>query len=94
MVAAAILELPDNLTIANVLPIHNQFEALVENSTNGRIIIRAAAVARADNAGIQLLHAFVIEAQDKEITLDWESPSEKLCLAADILGMKGLFDVQ
>lgn len=80
-------QLPENLTVSNVQPIHEQFELLVDNQNNDHIILHAAAVQRADTAGIQLLYALVVAAKERQITLSWDKPSEKLRSAAHILGM-------
>lgn len=80
-------DLPENLTIANIHPIHEQLEAMVDDQTHDQIVIHAAGVNRADTAGVQLLHAFVVAAKDRQISLDWDRPSKKLLEAADILGM-------
>jgi len=93
MASSTVVDLPDNLTVANIHPIHEQFEALVDDKSNDHITIQASEVTRADTAGIQLLHAFVVAAKERQITLDWDSPSEKLCLAADILGMKKILGI-
>lgn len=82
------VDLPENLTIANIHPVHEKFEALVDDKANDHITIHAAGVSRADTAGIQLLHSFVVAAKERQISLEWDNPSEKLCSAADILGMK------
>ena len=82
-------QLPENLTVANVHPVHEQFELLVEDKANDHIIIHASSVQRADTAGIQLLYAMVVAAKERQITLSWDNPSEKLRSAAQILGMTG-----
>lgn len=82
-------ELPENLTVANIHPIHEQFESLVDDQKNDHILLRASAVQRADTAGIQLLYALVVAAKERQIALSWDSPSEKLRTAAHILGMAG-----
>ena len=88
MANSVTVDLPDNLTIANIHPIHERFEALVDDKSNDQITIRAGAVTRADTAGIQLLRAFIVAAKERQIAVAWDSPSPKLCAAADILGMK------
>ncbi len=90
MASTVSIDLPENLTIANVHPVHEQFEALVDDKTHDHITVRADAVSRADTAGVQLLHALVVAAKDRQIVLEWENPSEKLCAAVNILGMKDL----
>lgn len=51
------------------------------------VILQAQAVERADTAGLQLLTAFFIDARAKEIGIVWQSPSEPLIKAAELLGL-------
>ena len=88
MANAAEINLPENLTITNIHPVHELLEAMVDDQTHDQIVIHAAAVQRADTAGIQLLYAFAKAAKERQITLDWDQPSAKLISAAEILGMK------
>lgn len=81
------IELPENFTVANIHPIHERFEEVVDDKEHDSILIKAASVMRADTAGVQLLHAFVMAAKERNIALDWDHPSEKLCSVAGILGM-------
>ncbi len=89
MAQTAEYELPESLTVAAIHPIHEQFERLVDDQANDHIILHASAVQRADTAGIQLLYALVVAAKERQITLSWNSPSEKLRTAAQVLGMAG-----
>lgn len=82
------IELPENLTVANIHPIHERFEEAVDDKDHDSILIKAASVTRADTAGVQLLHAFVVAAKERNIELDWNKPSEKLCSVVNILGME------
>lgn len=81
------IDLPENLTVANIHPIHEQLESMVDDQTHDRIVIHASGVNRADTAGVQLLYAFVVAAKDRQITLNWDKPSTKLMDAIKILGM-------
>ncbi len=80
-------ELPEQLTVANVQALHEQLEHMVDDAKNDRIVLQASGVTRADTAGIQLLYALVLAAKERQIALSWEKPSEKLRIAAQILGM-------
>lgn len=82
-------QLPENLTIASVQGLHEQLETLVDQHDHDKIIIQASAVKRADTAGLQLLLAFVNTTKDRQIKLDWNTPSEKLLAAAELLGLEG-----
>lgn len=82
------IELPEQLTIANIHPVHEQLETLVDDRDHDHFIIHAGAVKKADTAGIQLLYAFVVAANERRMTLNWDSPSEDLVAAADLLGMR------
>lgn len=88
------IELPENLTIAYIHPIHEQFEAAIDDKDHDEILIKASEVTRADTAGVQLLYAFVKAAQEHNIKLDWHEPSAKLCSAASILGMEQILGLQ
>lgn len=81
------VRLPANLTANNVHFIHKQLDALVERCIHERIVIHADGVARADSAGLQILKAFVLAAQQRHISVEWDQPSARLRTAAEILGM-------
>lgn len=80
-------KLPENLTIANVHGLHEEFETLVDTKDCDKVILRADGVTRADTAGLQLLVAFVHATKERQIQVDWDRPSEKLCSAAGLLGV-------
>ncbi|WNO07917.1 STAS domain-containing protein [Teredinibacter sp. KSP-S5-2] len=80
-------KLPENLTIANVHGLHEEFESLVDTKDCDKVILRGDGVTRADTAGLQLLVAFVHATKERQIQVDWDSPSEKLCSAAGLLGV-------
>ncbi len=87
------IELPENLTIANIHPIHERLEAAVDDDDHDSILIKASSVTRVDTAGVQLLHAFVVAARDRSIDLDWDEPSEKLCSVVGLLGMEKVLGI-
>lgn len=87
MPGAIEIDLPENFTIANIHPIHEKFEAVVDDQGHDHITIRAAQVSRADTAGAQLLYAFVQAAKDRQIKLTWQEPSAKLKEVLQTLGM-------
>lgn len=87
MAATIDFHLPENLTIANVQGLHEQLEALVGEKDFDKVVLQAEYVQRADTAGIQLLLAFVHATKERQIEIDWDQPSEKLCSAAKVLGL-------
>jgi len=87
-------ELPENLTVSCVHPVHEHMEKMVDEESNDKIVIKASAVQRTDTAGLQLLFAFVVAAQERNIQLSWIEPSEKLLDAAEVLGMQEQLAIQ
>ncbi len=79
--------LPENLTIANVHGLHEEFETLVDTKDCDNVVLHGDNVSRADTAGLQLLLAFVNATKEKQIKIHWDHPSEKLCSAAGLLGV-------
>ncbi|WP_188151665.1 STAS domain-containing protein [Teredinibacter waterburyi] len=79
--------LPENMTIATINSLHEQFEALVDKTDCDAVVLQGDAVARADTAGIQLLVAFIHASRERKIAITWDHPSEKLCSAAALLGL-------
>ena len=90
MSKTAELQLPENLTITNIHPIHERLESLVGSQTHDHIVIKSEAVQKADTAGLQLLYAFHMAAKERQISLAWHSPSDKLLQVANTLGMGGV----
>lgn len=88
------IELPEQLTIANLPPLQERFEALVDDRHCDRFVIHAEGVQRADTAGVQLLYAFVVAARERQIALEWDQPSNKLRTAVSILGMGDALGMQ
>jgi anti-anti-sigma regulatory factor len=82
------VELPENLTIGHIHPLHEMFEALVDEQSHDHITLDGAKVQRVDTAAVQLLQAFVIAAKERQLRLEWINPSPKLTQAVDLLGMK------
>ncbi|ACR12888.1 STAS domain-containing protein [Teredinibacter turnerae] len=79
--------LPENMTIANIHSMHEEFEALVDKQDCDEVVLKGEGVVRADTAGLQLLVAFVQATKERQINVTWDHPSEKLCKAAEILGV-------
>lgn len=91
MATSANFQLPENLTISSVQALHEQLEALVDQSDHDKIHFKADAVSRADTAGIQLLLAFIQSVKERKIELIWDAPSEKLVSAVSVLGLDDAF---
>ena len=82
------IELPENLTIAQVQALHEQIEALVDDQKNDGIVAKANAVKRVDTAGLQLLLVAKEAAKQRQIQWQWHEPSAVLIDGARILGMQ------
>ena len=79
--------LPESLTIANVNSLHEEFEALVNQPDCDKVVLQGRDVHRTDTAGVQLLLAFVFASRERQISIDWDQPSQKLINAASLLGL-------
>lgn len=79
--------LPENITIANIHGLHEEFEALVDKQDCDEVVLKAGAVSRADTAGLQLLVAFIQATRERKISVTWDHPSAKLCSAAELMGV-------
>ncbi len=62
--------------------------------TNKPILIDASKISKIDAAGMQLILNFVLEASRKNLSINWQSPSEVLIEKAFILGMNRLLDLR
>lgn len=51
------------------------------------VVLDGSRVGRIDTAGVQMLTAFIREAQGKGIRVDWQGTTEVLCEAAQRLGL-------
>ncbi|WP_045860423.1 STAS domain-containing protein [Teredinibacter purpureus] len=87
MPASINFNLPENMTIANIHGLHEEFEALVDKKDCDAVVLVADAVQRADTAGLQLLLAFMRATRERQISVTWDHPSKQLCNAADLLGL-------
>ncbi|PCK06343.1 MAG: hypothetical protein COA42_17325 [Alteromonadaceae bacterium] len=93
MTSTVDFHLPENLTIVNVQGLHDQLEALADEPGCDTVVLQGHDVARADTAGIQLLLAFVLSLKERDMKVDWNEPSDKLCATADILGVGGALGI-
>lgn len=87
MASTVNFSLPENLTIANIHGLHEEFEALVDRTDCDAVVLKGDSVQRADTAGLQLLVAFMQATRERQIQVTWDHPSEKLCNAAEIIGV-------
>lgn len=85
--SAVEMNLPENLTISQAHALHDEFEELLNKENTEQLVVRAAKVARADTAGLQLMLAVVQVTKERRIDLKWDQPSEKLKETAYILGL-------
>lgn len=88
MGASKRVQLPANLTIANVQGLHEKLENLMHDENSDQIVLTSSKVERADTAGVQLLLAFVLAAKERSIKVEWQKPTEPLVTAAQILGIE------
>lgn len=93
MANAIEFQLPQNLTIASVQGLHDQLEELIDKKDCDKVTIQADEVQRADTAGIQLLLAFFLASKERQIIVDWSSPSEKLSEAVKTLGLSSTLNL-
>ncbi|SMF36437.1 Anti-anti-sigma regulatory factor (antagonist of anti-sigma factor) [Alteromonadaceae bacterium Bs31] len=93
MASTVSFNLPENLTIANIHGLHEDFEALVDKEECDAIVLRADGVQRADTAGLQLIAAFVKASRERQIQVSWDHPSEKLCTVAALLGLEKMIGI-
>ncbi|WP_075185533.1 STAS domain-containing protein [Teredinibacter haidensis] len=87
MASTVNFNLPENLTIAHIHGLHEEFEALVDKQDCDVVVLKASSVQRADTAGLQLLLAFMQATRERQISVTWDHPSQTLCNAAKLLGV-------
>ena len=78
------LKLGPSLCISEVVEIKAMFD---EAAAEDIIIVDSAAVEKVDTAGIQLLLAFQLQAENFGQQVEWKTPSEALTKAAENLGL-------
>lgn len=83
------VQLPAHLDIAAVGELKQTLSASL--LTAGELVLDAAAVERADCAGMQLLYAFRHAAHQQGRQLRWANPSDRMKDAAALLGMADAF---
>ncbi|MCF6339032.1 MAG: STAS domain-containing protein [Gammaproteobacteria bacterium] len=79
------IECDEVLDISSVAEFHARcLEAL---GTKQNLMLNASQVDRADTAALQVLGAFIQDANTRKQIVQWEAPSESLCQSAALLGL-------
>ncbi|VAX00067.1 hypothetical protein MNBD_GAMMA19-222 [hydrothermal vent metagenome] len=79
------IECAEVLDISGVAEFHARcLEAL---ETQQHLMLNASQVDRVDTAALQVLSAFIQDANTRQQTVQWETPSEPLCQSAALLGL-------
>lgn len=86
MAEPTMVDLPENLTIAHAELLHEQLDAYTSESAG--VILNAAAVVRADTAGLQLIYAFIQVLQQHGAPCRWVGVPPLLLDAAAGLGLR------
>jgi len=79
------IELAGALGIAEAEAMHQRLSVILDAHVD--ISIQSENLSRVDAAGAQLLYALVKEAERRSISLKWESVSDALREATDMLGL-------
>lgn len=91
MANPTVVELPESLTIATAESLHEQLGAFTAEA--GGVVLNAAAVVRADTAGLQLIYAFMQNLHKNEVTCSWCDVPDILSDAAAQLGLRELLSL-
>ena len=78
------------LTLEAVVVINNAkslYQELNQLTRNSNVNIDASAVEMIDTAVLQLLYAFVMQAQSSSHTVNWTNPSKEFVSRAKLLGL-------
>jgi len=79
------IECAEVLDISGVAEFHACcLEAL---GTQQKLMVNASQVDRVDTAALQVLGAFIQDANTRQQVVQWEAPSESLCQSAALLGL-------
>jgi len=79
------VECAEVLDITGVAEFHAHcLEAL---GTQQNLMINASQVERVDTAALQVLGAFIQDANTRQQAVQWDAPSESLCQSAALLGL-------
>lgn len=79
-------------TIRDVNTLHAEFLAGLNSAARVRLV--TAELVHVDTAALQLLCAFMLEARQRGIEVEWDTPSEALLSAARLLGVCGVLALE
>lgn len=80
-----VLSCPDSLDISMVEGFYGQLQQALQEQ--GSLLIDGSRVERADAAALQTLYAFLRQAKDMDMQVQWRQPSEALHRSARLLGL-------
>ena len=90
-------ETPYTIKLNSTLTIRDASELMEElnqiDDMHNKILIESEELERVDTAALQLLLGFYLFAKDAGKKVIWNKPSEALCHAVDILGLKEVVDI-
>ena len=78
----------ESMDISVTAELHTQLLKALESKQT--VVLDAAQVERADTAALQMLSAFIQDANAQQQTVQWKSPSEALSVSAELLGLSSL----
>ncbi len=82
------IECDEVLDISSVAEFHARCLGALKKKQN--IMLNASQVDRADTAALQVLSAFIQDANTGKQIVQWEAPSEPLCQSAALLGLSDM----
>ena len=86
MADQSVVDLGTSLTIMDAGEMHQRLVGLCD--AGGKVELIAGTVDQVDGAGVQLLAAFVKEATQLQVEIEWKSISDALVEAVDTLGLR------
>lgn len=86
------VSLNSTLTIRDVAELMDELNQI--DDTHNEIIFESELLERVDTAALQLLLGFYLFATDAGKKVIWNKPSEALCHAIEILGLKKFFNIK
>lgn len=86
-----VIELSEVMDISATAELRSQLLAALESKKS--VILDASQVERADTAALQVLSAFVQDANSQQQTVQWKKPSEALSRSAALLGLSALLNL-
>lgn len=81
------IDLPENMTIAKVHALHDEYEELLNGENIEEICLNADKVEKVDTAGMQLILSVVRAGAERQTKVEWKSPSNSFMDTANILGL-------